>query len=74
MLYHIRIAGPSAIVDLHADRLRTYDVVTARVGSETVLSCRLPDTESLTGLVALLHELDLPVTEMAMVPEIDDSP
>ncbi|WP_426594284.1 hypothetical protein ACPPVS_01930 [Cellulomonas sp. McL0617] len=74
MLYHIRIAGPSAIVDLHADRLGAYDVVSAGVGAETVLSCRLPDAEALTGLVALLHDLELPVTEMAMVPDVDGSP
>ena len=74
VLYHIRIAGPAAIVDLHAAQLDGYDVVSAGVGTETVLSCRLPDAEALTGLVALLHDLDLPVTEMAMVPEIDEMP
>jgi hypothetical protein len=72
VLYHIRIAGPQAIVDQYSDRLQSYDIVSARVGAETVLSCRLPDTAALTALVALLHDLDLPVTEMAMVPDIED--
>jgi hypothetical protein len=74
VLYHIRIAGPQAVVDQHSDRLGSFDIVSAPVGDETVLSCRLPDTVALTGLVALLHDLDLPVTEMAMVPDIDDVP
>jgi hypothetical protein len=74
VLYHIRIAGPSALVDLQVERLGSYDIVSARVGAETVLSCRLPDTATLTGLVALLHDLDLPVTEMAMVSDIDVEP
>lgn len=71
VLYHIRIAGPPAVVDLQADRLGAYDVVVAGVGTQTVLSCRLADAAALTGLVALLHDLDLPVTEMTMVPDID---
>ncbi|WP_028050651.1 hypothetical protein [Cellulomonas sp. URHD0024] len=71
MLYHIRIAGTAAVVDLQAARLSSYDIVSARVGADTVLSCRLPDTAALTGLVTLLNDLDLPVTEMAIVPDID---
>ncbi len=74
MLYHIRIAGPCALVENHDELLGSYDIVTASVGAETVLSCRLPDTGALTSLVALLHDLDLPVSEMAMVPDIEGAP
>ena len=73
MLYHIRIAGGPEAVDRHDARLRAFaDIVTARIGQDTVLSCRLPDAAALTDLVALLHDLGLPVSEMAMVPDIED--
>jgi len=73
VLYHIRIDGSPRGVDLRDARLHDFaDIVETPTGTGTVLSCRVPDKAALTGLVALLHDLGLDITELHVVPEPDE--
>jgi len=73
VLYHIRIDGSPQGVDLRDARLHDFaDIVETPTDAGTVLSCRVPDKAALTGLVALLHDLGLGITELHVVPDVED--
>ncbi|SDC23865.1 hypothetical protein SAMN05216410_1450 [Sanguibacter gelidistatuariae] len=66
MLYLIRVVG-------RVDAVMLYDFVDVTVtpdGNHTDLVCRVPDTAALSGVVVLLHDLGLRVSEMRSVPDV----
>ncbi|RMI14276.1 hypothetical protein [Cellulomonas triticagri] len=66
MLYHIRVRGP--LSDYAA--LREYaDIVAAPTGDGAMLSCQVPDAAGLAGVVALLTDLRLEITELRVVQD-----
>ncbi|QHT58025.1 hypothetical protein GXP71_19350 [Cellulomonas sp. H30R-01] len=69
MLYHIRVDGSPGGADLEQLLREHADVVATPTPDGTVLSCRLPDTAALTGVVALLHDLGLVLVEAHAVPD-----
>lgn len=73
MLYHIRVDGAPGGADLESLLREHADVVATATAEGTVLSCRLPDSAALTGLVALLHDLGLVLVEAHAVPEPDEA-
>ena len=64
MLYHIRVVGPER--DL--DDLDDYaDIVAAPTRDGVILSCEVPDSSGLTGVVALLSDLGVAIAELQVV-------
>lgn len=64
MLYHIRVVGPEH--DLEG--LRDYaDIVSAPTPDGAILSCEVPDSSGLTGVVALLSDLGVHIAELQVV-------
>lgn len=66
MLYQIRVVG-------RVDAVLLYEFVDVTVdpdGGYTDLVCRVPDTAALSGVVVLLHDIGLRVSEMRSVPDV----
>ncbi|MCC2336678.1 hypothetical protein [Cellulomonas wangsupingiae] len=61
MLYHIRVVAPVHDLSSLADYA---DVVATPTEDGALLSCRVPDAAALAGLIALLTDLGVPITEM----------
>jgi len=72
MLYHIRVVAPVHDLSSLADYA---DVVATPTEDGALLSCRVPDAAALAGLIALLTDLGVPITEMrAMDDSADGAP
>lgn len=66
VLYQIRVVG-------RVDAVMLYDFVDVTVSPDaahTDLVCRVPDTAALSGVMVLLHDLGLRVSEMRSVPDV----
>ncbi|MGV1007489.1 MAG: hypothetical protein ACOYBY_02640 [Dermatophilaceae bacterium] len=69
MLYHIRVAGgvpDGAILDFG-------DVVVVPSATASVISCRVPDSAALTGLVAYLDNLGCRILDLHVIEENDST-
>ncbi|GIG27244.1 hypothetical protein [Cellulomonas denverensis] len=67
MLYHIRVTGPAQEIDVLGEYA---DIVAARTRDGAILSCQVPDSAGLTGVVALLSDLGVDIAELQAVPEV----
>ncbi len=70
-MYSIRVGGRLTGIPLH-DYIEVVEQA-ADAPDETVLTCRVADAAALTGVVALLHDLGLTVTEMHALPDVPTS-
>jgi hypothetical protein len=71
-MYSIRVGGRLTGIPLH-DYIEVVERTPADDPDETVLTCRVADAAALTGVVALLHDLGLTVTEMHALPDVQTS-
>ena len=70
MLYHIRVDGDvpeGATCDFG-------DVVVVPSGTTSVLSCHVPDSAALTGLIAYLNSLGCRILDLHVIEETDPTP
>jgi hypothetical protein len=71
-MYSVRVRGRLTGIPLH-DYIEVVERGPGDHPDETVLTCRVVDAAALTGVVALLHDLGLTVTEMHALPDVATS-
>ncbi|MGC5165999.1 hypothetical protein [Luteimicrobium sp. DT211] len=72
MRYSVRVGGRLTGIPLH-DYIEIVERAPGDAPDETVLTVRVADAAALTGVVALLHDLGLTVTEMHALPDVSTS-